>query len=139
MSNIVECKFKNVEEFLERTYKLEGVPGFEFQMTRPRVLCVDGYSVSIQAGKYLYCISDRGLRENAKCFESVELGFPSVEDDLINDLAEDPECPTDTVYGYVPVNLVNKLMEKHGGIWGVDFGNSDMIWDEVVCNDSKNL
>jgi len=129
MSNIVECKFKNVEEFLEKTYKMVGVMGYQYQATRPRVVCADGYSVSIQAGKFLYCSSDRGLREDSKRFESVELGFPSVEDELINDLAEDPECPTDTVYGYVPVRLVNKLMEKHGGIWGVDFRNTNEVWD----------
>lgn len=34
---------------------------------------------------------------------------------LITDYAED-NTYTDTVYGYVPVEIVDKLIEKHGGI-----------------------
>lgn len=45
----------------------------------------------------------------------MELGFPSAADDLITDYAEDNSY-TDTVYGYVPVEIVDKLIEKHGGI-----------------------
>jgi hypothetical protein len=30
--------------------------------------------------------------------------------------AESAEYPTETVYGYVPVELVEKLIEFHGGI-----------------------
>ena len=30
--------------------------------------------------------------------------------------AEDRERPTDTVYGYVPVEIVERVIEKHGGI-----------------------
>lgn len=29
--------------------------------------------------------------------------------------AEDPEALTETVYGYVPVTLVEQIIEKHGG------------------------
>ena len=29
--------------------------------------------------------------------------------------AEDPENPCDTVYGYVPVTVVNLVIAKHGG------------------------
>ena len=32
-----------------------------------------------------------------------------------------PDDPIDTVYGYVPVELVNKVIEKHGGICEKDF------------------
>ena len=49
-------------------------------------------------------------------YESVELGFPSVEDELINEYAEDCMNYTETVYGYVPIEIVEKLIEKHGGI-----------------------
>lgn len=30
--------------------------------------------------------------------------------------AENPDEPCDTVYGYVPVEIVCQLVEKHGGI-----------------------
>lgn len=48
-------------------------------------------------------------------FENVELGFPSQYDDIIKEYAEDDNY-TRTVYGYVPIELVEKLIEKHGGI-----------------------
>jgi hypothetical protein len=48
----------------------------------------------------------------------VELGFPSEEDDLITDYADMyvVDNPTKTVYPYVPIEIVNELIEKHGGI-----------------------
>lgn len=72
----------------------------------------DGYSVSGQASEFHYC-SPRlnGLQD----YKSVELGFPSMEDELINEYAESMDY-TETVYGYVPIEIVEKLIEKHGGI-----------------------
>ena len=32
------------------------------------------------------------------------------------DYCEDDENPCGTVYGYVPVELVDRVIEKHGGI-----------------------
>ena len=40
---------------------------------------------------------------------------PSELDNLIDIYAEDPGT-TETVYGYVPIKVVNKLIKKHGGI-----------------------
>ena len=111
-----------------------------FQNTRARLTCNDGYSVSIQASEHTYCTPrytqyqdgdiwhvingnffDYGEKprnftsENYIPYEAVELGFPSEADELINEYAEDDDY-TDTVYGYVPVDIVEKLIEKHGGI-----------------------
>ena len=53
----------------------------------------------------------------------MEIGFPSVPESLIAEYAEDWEVEGDddprlcqTVYGYVPVHIVNLVIEKHGGI-----------------------
>lgn len=55
-------------------------------------------------------------RENkAWPYSEVELGFPSELDHLIDIYAEDPGT-TETVYGYVSIKVVNKLIKKHGGI-----------------------
>ena len=35
---------------------------------------------------------------------------------MINSYAEDEYKPTDTVYGYVPMEIVEQLIKKHGGI-----------------------
>lgn len=82
---------------------------------RPGVVCADGFQISIQASPFHYCYPKD---KNAENFEKVELGFPNQKDDLITEYAEDPDDPTSTVYGYVPIEVVDKLMEKHGGIVG---------------------
>ena len=85
----------------------------EIQANRPRLYCNDGYSISVQASAFHYCNPRlNGLQD----YESVELGYPSAEDELINEYAEDALDYTDTVYGYVPIEVVEKLIEKHGGI-----------------------
>lgn len=95
-----------VKEFLRDTYK------DDYHIFRPHVVCADGYKVSIQAGSGLYCHP----RANVLEYTAVELGFPNMADELIMDYAEDPDEPTKTVYGYVPVDIVQQLMDKHGGI-----------------------
>lgn len=112
---------------------------FEYMPELPRVLCVDGFAVSMQVSRGHYC---RPREDNAIRYTAVELGYPSIGDPLIKPYAEDllkdepvptaefmnPEymkvlykdairrSETDTVYGYVPIEIVNALFEKHGGI-----------------------
>ena len=78
----------------------------------PPLLCLDGFSVSIQANSSAY---SHPREDNCKLYEYVELGYPNKFDDLIYEWAEDDSAPCRTVYGYVPVNVVNRLIEKHGG------------------------
>lgn len=92
--------------------RVVSVAGYEYAKTRPRVVCADGYSVSIQAGEHLYSRP----RSNHGPWEAFELGYPSAADDLLSRYAEDSSRPTDTVYGYVPADVVGRLIEKHGGI-----------------------
>lgn len=81
----------------------------------PTVICADGYSVSVQASRYHYC---RPRVDDAETYTAVELGFPNMPDELIYEYAEGSGSVdyTDTVYGYVPVEVVDALIEKHGGI-----------------------
>ena len=103
-----------VKEFLATTIKSHKYPFSDeaIQENRPRLLCNDGFSISVQASKFHYC-SPR--LDGAQDYEAVELGYPSNKDELINDYAEDDDY-TETVYGYVPIEVVEKLIEKHGGI-----------------------
>lgn len=101
-------------EFLkEKRIHVTTPNGYEYEGIRPRIVCVDGFEVSVQASKYHYC---QPRIDGADNYESVELGMPSAEDDLIIEFAEEPDDPTGTVYGWVPVEIVDKLIEKHGGI-----------------------
>ena len=77
------------------------------------VTCADGFSVSIQAGRYSYC---EPRMDGYSAYESVELGFPNRPCIFIKDYAEDPANLTDTIYGYVPAHIVKKMIAGHGGI-----------------------
>jgi hypothetical protein len=46
----------------------------------------------------------------------VEVGFPSKREALLMPYAEDRRIPTATVYGYVPIETVAEVIEKHGGM-----------------------
>ncbi|QDP63447.1 MAG: hypothetical protein GOVbin703_194 [Prokaryotic dsDNA virus sp.] len=77
------------------------------------VECADGFTMSVQASSGNYCEP----RENdADRYESVEIGYPSAEEKLLIPYAEEPETPTDTVYGWVPADIVRHIIDKHGGI-----------------------
>lgn len=104
-----------VQEYLNKTRK------FMRSHIRPYIHCPDGFEISVQASAIHYCIP---RRNNAKFYEKVELEFPNRKDDLIIEYAETPDKPTETVYSFVPIELVEKLIQKHGGI--VNVPNFDM-------------
>ncbi len=82
----------------------------------PWIICKDGFRMSVQAGQTLYSKP----KDLADRYEEVEIGFPSEPEELIKEYAENiwDEAPDycDTVYPYVPVKVVNKVLQKHGGI-----------------------
>lgn len=99
-----------VKEWLARPIKMRAIG---VQELRPRLCCNDGYSISAQASEFHYCTP---RINGAQDYESVELGFPSEEDELINEYSDGGFDYTETVYGYVPIEIVENLIEKHGGI-----------------------
>ena len=78
-----------------------------------RVVCADGFSMSVQASAYNYCQPQEPAADR---YETVEIGFPTAKEPMLMPYAETPENPTDTVYAYVPVELVTNVIVKHGGI-----------------------
>lgn len=80
-----------------------------------RLFCNDGFSVSIQCNRYTYCSPQEEFVDVIN-YDSFELGFPNQYDELIIEYAEDKENSTETVYQYVPRNIVEQLIAKHGGI-----------------------
>lgn len=78
----------------------------------PHIACVDGFSLSVQANYGAYCEP----RQNIGPWTTVEVGFPSERPDAIMGYCENPDDPTETVYGYVPVEMVDALIDSHGGI-----------------------
>jgi hypothetical protein len=82
---------------------------------RTALVCADGFTVSVQMGRFNYC-SPRESCLASREYDSAELGYPSAADDLITQYAEDLDCLTGTVYGRVPMETIQELFQKHGGL-----------------------
>lgn len=131
-------------EFLELTNKCIFIDAgnkhyIAENMVRKRLVCNDGFTISVQANECAYCIPriSQGLIDGKLYYKGtfapagkiekdftkkfipyveVELGYPSqVEPDILP-YAEDSDDPTRTVYGYVPIEIVDAVVKKHGGI-----------------------
>lgn len=77
------------------------------------IVCADGFSMFVQANENAHC--EPRLNKQRK-YNLVEVGYPSHEEELLMPWAENRDEPTDTVYGYVPVDIVTNVIVKHGGI-----------------------
>ena len=77
-----------------------------------RVICSDGFHMSVQAGIGAY--SDP--RDLSNSYKKVEVGFVSDPEEMLIKYAEEPWMPTRTIYGYVPSEIVGAVIVKHGGL-----------------------
>ena len=77
----------------------------------PRVQCNDGFSMSVQARDGCYCEP----RNDTGPWSAVEVGFPSEKEHLLMEWAEQPERPTETVYGWVPLDVIKAVIARHSG------------------------
>ena len=112
-----------IKNNLKVTYPAEEYSSLNHVLTSsrvPHIICKDGFSMSVQVGYSLYSTP----KKVAKRYSAVEIGYPSEPEELIKEWAElipffhEDEEPdyTDTVYPYVPVKIVDKVLKKHGGI-----------------------
>ena len=112
----------NINEFIKNNLKVKVLsedPLMKHIMTSsklPHIVCTDGFTMSVQVGYSLYSTP----KKVAKRYSEVEIGFPSDHEPLIekwaeNSFEEEPDY-TNTVYPYVPVKVVDKVLKKHGGI-----------------------
>lgn len=102
----------NVNEYLETTRDERKGRGYAFLAIRPAIVCADGLTLSVQASDTHYSEP----REIYGPYSAVEIGFPSDVIPEIMEWAETPETPTQTVYGWVPVEVVDAVIVAHGGI-----------------------
>jgi len=80
---------------------------------RKLLICKDGFEMSVQASSGHYCTP---RIDDADFYTAYEIGFPSQKESLIMKYAEEKKRPTETVYGYVPTEIVCKVIKKHGGL-----------------------
>jgi len=105
------------------------VAGMTFLPHLPRVVCKDGFNMSVQASETHYC----SPRDSVGPWDEVEVGYPSARPEPFEPTyivglaratgwAQFMECwpedvdPTQTVYGYVPLALVEYTIKLHGGL-----------------------
>ena len=113
-----------INEFIKNNLKVKVLnedPLMKHIMTSsklPHIVCTDGFTMSVQVGYSLYSTP----KKVAKRYSAVEIGYPSDHEPLIEEYAEcftfeelDIDF-TDTIYPYVPVKIVDKVLKKHGGI-----------------------
>ena len=107
----------DINEYLQKHKVIELLCGeYSIRKVAPRVKCQDGFSMSVQVGEYAYCLP---RENNAYTYTQVEVGYPSEREELLDEWVErwDDNEPdwTRSVYGYVPIEVVDKIIEKHGG------------------------
>ena len=78
-----------------------------------KVICKDGFTMSVQAGETQYCYP---RETGAERYTEVEIGFPNRSEELLLEYADDSDGPTETVYPYVPAPVVTLVIAKHGGM-----------------------
>ena len=103
----------NINQFLKENMQVKELAGgYEYREHAPRVVCADGFNMSVQVSSSHYCTP---RINDADFYSEVEIGYPSEAEPLIMEFAEQADLPTDTVYGYVPVSIVDEVIAKHGG------------------------
>ena len=85
----------------------QGMRGFTI---RPRVSCLDGFSMSVQASSLHQC---RPKEDGLIVYETVEVGFPSQSEELLLPFRE--KLSGGRIHFNVPIATIDAVIEKHGG------------------------
>ena len=99
-----EARLQRVEEYKEQD---EQTSSFGFSYGKccaiPKIKIADtDYELSVQGSDTHYCSPRESMQE---VYDEVEIGFPNFifSENFINQYAEEPESPKDTVYANVPM------------------------------------
>jgi hypothetical protein len=86
-----------------------------------RVVCADGFTMSVQAFDGAYC--EPRYAVEGEPYSEVEVGYPSQKDPDLESWIEDHRAEVcedtgqvPTVYAWVPVGVVASVIAKHGGM-----------------------
>lgn len=77
-----------------------------------RIALADGHSLSVQASEFTYC---RPRCSGRSAYTHFEVGFPTFVPKFL-EYAEDPEDPAETIYPYVPAEVICNEINTHGGL-----------------------
>ena len=109
-----KARMARIEEYKEQDNKTKlfgsnfgnycAIPKINFDVLKNGVE-IQTFELSVQASENHYCSPRENLQE---VYEEVEIGFPNFNfsEGFIKKYAEDVENPQDTVYGFVPLNVL---------------------------------
>lgn len=83
-----------------------------------RLILADGGVMSVQASEYHYC-SPRTNLDSYAGYNSFEIGFPSKHYPELDQYQDVDGDPTNSVYGCVPKEVIEELINRAGGVSGV--------------------
>lgn len=104
-------------DFINAFISMMGITESNYQYNifyLPRIYCKDGFNISVQVNDVSYSGSENGYRIFGKEWKLVEWGFPSEAIDSVKYNSES-ENTIDSV-GSVEIELIDELLESHGGI-----------------------
>lgn len=104
-------------DFINAMLSMLGINGQNYQFNYfhlPRIYCKDGFNISVQVNEGSYSGSENGYRKFGKEWKLVEWGFPSEAIDCIKYNSESEN--TIGSVGSVEIELIDELLESHGGI-----------------------
>lgn len=102
---------ENFTKYLSENVISEDQLGFRLAK---KITLVDGTVLSVQASEGHYCEPRKTI--DYKDYNTFEIGFPSIVFKELLCYAEDSTTPTDTVYGYVPKEVIESIIVSCGGI-----------------------
>ena len=77
----------------------------------------DGNTLSVQASKNHYC-NPRNTFDDYSVYDSFEVGFPSKHYDSLEQYKDGPDVQTNSVFGWVPKEIIEKIVNDAGGVVG---------------------
>jgi len=99
----------NINKYMQAYKTITIRNGCEYRKNAPHIVCADGFNMSVQVSEAHYCTP---RVNDAEWYTAMEIGYPSEAEPLIMEYAGDKD---ETVYGYVPVEVIDAVIDKHGG------------------------
>ena len=104
---------QSLQEWFAATLSTHDLGGRDIQETRRRLVCGDGFSMSVQADDVKYC--DPCVNGESH-YSTVEIGYPSERVEALRPFSSNPDADNETIFGYVPWEIVEQIIADHGGI-----------------------
>jgi hypothetical protein len=87
---------------------------------RTRIVCADGYSISVQASSFHYSAPRDNRFANLWLYDAVECGHPETPDGVAYQPADlepyrEKYAAGSRIYPYTPIGVVAAFVQAHGG------------------------